>query len=602
MRRFAIVAGVLALLLCGSASAFSVEQSIILAGNHPVGVENLIPSGRAEPSRALRLSISFAPRNRGELGQLLTDLQDPNSPRFHRWLTPAQFNRRFGPADGDVNAVVDWLHSEGFKVLSLNRPERYVSFTGTVDQAESAFAVSIATFDKSQLFANVNDPVIPTRLAGVISGIHGLDNMLRAEPLTRIAGRPASATAPSGGETYPVSFERLASFETAQPDVKIKGQGPFFGPSDLKTFYNIEPLRRVGITGGGRDCLAIVGVSNFRTTAIKTFNRVFSLPRSRITETLASGNDPGITIDEDESLLDLEASHAVAPGAAQYFYMGDPAHAVIDPVVDALGRAVSDNACAVISVSFGICGALPSFFTNTVDPIAAQAAAQGQSVFVGAGDFGADTCFLGVRNVNELSADPNVTSVGGTEFSPGYNARGNDVGFVTEFVWNDSAEVAGGGATGGGRSQIFAKPAYQAGSTPADGWRDVPDVAMIASAISPGFTVVFDNNGPVVGTVAGGTSLSTQVFAGIAKLVEQKSGQRLGNMNPQIYQLAAAQELGGSGAPDNGFRDVTSGDNTIGVAGFEATIGFDLATGWGSVDAAKFVIAYTSAGLPGSRR
>lgn len=600
MRRFAHVVGMLGLLLCGPASAYSVEQSVILAGNHPVGVESLSPVGRAEPNRVLRLSISFAPRNRDKLDQLLTDLQNPDSPRFHQWLAPAEFDRRFGPAADDVNAVVDWLHLEGFNTLSLNRPGRYVSFTGTIDQAERAFAVSIETFDKGQFFANINDPMIPTRLAGIISGLHGLDNMVRAEPLSRISRRPVSATTPRG--SHPASFTRPASSETAQPDVKIKGQGPFFGPRDLMTFYDIGPLRRAGITGRGRDCLAIVGVSDARSASIVTFNRVFSLPRSRITEILASGSDPGITTDEDESLLDLETSHAVAPGATQYFYVGDPAHAIIDPIVDALGRAVSDNACSVISVSFGICGPLPSFFTGTIDPIAAQAAAQGQSVFVGAGDFGADTCFLGVRNVNELSADPNVTSVGGTEFTPTYNAKGEDVGFVTEFVWNDSAEVAGGGATGGGRSQIFAKPTYQAGSTPADGSRDVPDVAVIASAIRPGFTVVFDNNGAMVGTIAGGTSLATQVFAGIAKLVEQKSGQRLGNMNPLIYQLAAAQELGGSGAPDNGFRDVTSGDNTIGIAGFDATDGFDLATGWGSVDAAKFARAYTSAGRPRSTR
>jgi subtilase family serine protease len=93
--------------------------------------------------------------------------------------------------------------------------------------------------------------------------------------------------------------------------------------------------------------------------------------------------------------------------------------------------------------------------------------------------------------------------------------------------------------------------------------------------------------------VAGGTSLSTQVFAGIAELIQQRAGGRLGNMNPLIYRLAAAQEI--DGARNSGFRDITSGDNTIGVAGFEAGEGFDLASGWGSVDAARFARAYLAA-------
>ena len=103
----------------------------------------------------------------------------------------------------------------------------------------------------------------------------------------------------------------------------------------------------------------------------------------------------------------------------------------------------------------------------------------------------------------------------------------------------------------------------------------------------------------MVGSIEGGTSLATPVFAGITKLTGQKAGQRLGNMNPRIYQLAAAQELGGAGAPDNGFRDVTSGNNGFNaVPGFAAGPGFDLSTGWGSVDAVAFADAFTTTSTP----
>jgi len=70
-------------------------------------------------------------------------------------------------------------------------------------------------------------------------------------------------------------------------------------------------------------------------------------------------------------------------------------------------------------------------------------------------------------------------------------------------------------------------------------------------------------------------------------------------MDPRIYQLATAQELSGAGAPDNGFRDVTSGENGFnGVSGFPAGSGFDLSTGWGTVDVATFAAAYASSGTP----
>jgi subtilase family serine protease len=99
----------------------------------------------------------------------------PRSPKYHQWLTPKEFNRRFGPRDADVDGVVDWLRGEQFSVDMVNRPEHYVRFHGTVSQAERTFSVSIETFGSGQVFANTSDQVIPVRFASV-----------------RIGGRPPS--------------------------------------------------------------------------------------------------------------------------------------------------------------------------------------------------------------------------------------------------------------------------------------------------------------------------------------------------------------------------------------------------------------------------
>jgi subtilase family serine protease len=151
-----------------------------------------------------------------------------------------------------------------------------------------------------------------------------------------------------------------------------------------------------------------------------------------------------------------------------------------------------------------------------------------------------------------MSADPNVTSVGGTQFTPTY-ASGNDQGYASERVWNDSS-----GATGGGVSQVFAKPAYQVGSgVPSESGRAVPDIGLIASPSSPGVFFADEVNGAArVVCCIGGTSLSAPVWAGFATVIGQISGNpRLGNFNQIIYPLANTQYS------TAGFHDISNGNN-----------------------------------------
>ena len=213
------------------------------------------------------------------------------------------------------------------------------------------------------------------------------------------------------------------------------------------------------------------------------FDSTFSLPPANITEVFPNGRDPGIGSAATEALIDIEWSHTVAPGAPIIVYVGAQAFAL----QDAIQQAVTANTCGAISISFEYCDVNPSFFTGTLDPMFVQAAAQGQSVFVASGDTGAAGvaepageigCGTGTsRNVSEMAADPNVTGVGGTEFIPDYDSNDNDVGSVPETAWNDlTGSLAGAG--GGGASAIFSKPAFQSGSTPADGAEMFPTLLM----------------------------------------------------------------------------------------------------------------------------
>lgn len=590
-------------LLTTVAPCIANSQTEPLVGNRPALDVSQMRS-RPEATRPLIINISFAPRNRSALTTLLADLQDPASPRYRQWLSPAEYNARFGRSRDEVAAVREWISAQGFRVVESS--ERGITSIATVAQAESAFATTLVASADGSVYANASDPQIPSRFAGIIGSIEGLDNTRHSLPMAVLPpySRAARDETPAfRRDALRQSGRRprgqySAALVPAAVTEYSNGLGLAFGPADLWTFYDESPLLSAGTDGGSGDCIAVVEDTDFYSGSVSLFNSNFSLPAANITRVLADGSNPGRNGDEIEALLDIEWAHAVAPGAAINVYIGNPATAAIDPLVDAMRKAVADNTCGAISVSYGYCGASASFFTGTLDPIFAQAAAQGQSVFISSGDQGAagivlnasgTACVAGnSRNVSEMSADPNVTAVGGTEFTPIYDSSNHDLGSVAESVWDD-----GPGAGGGGASAVFSKPAWQTAGTPADGKRDVPDIAFGASPISPGFYWGDDTNGTGSATMnccIGGTSIAAPMWAGLAKLVAEVAGGRLGNMNPRIYALGALHD-----ASSSGLRDVTAGNNNFnGVIGFAAVPAYDESTGWGTADMATFAAAYPS--------
>lgn len=585
----------IAALIAGFGLAVHAANAGVLAANHPAQVDTLTAAGNADPNMGLVMELTLSLRNEAQLDRLLEEQQDPNSPHYRHWLTSAQFNRKFGARQSDADAVAKWLADNGFTVVSAKASDGYIKFSGSVAQAQQAFGVRIARF-AGDSFANTSDPQIPSQFDAMIAAVVGLDNMVKAVPASSSVwhARPGSLVPrSSAAKREPMQLAALenaspmpSTSRSASPDVRIGGTTAF-GPSDLRTFYNEGPL--LGSATGSGQCVAIVGVSDISDTAVSGFNSEFGLPATSLTRKQIDGGAPRTGDDSElEAELDVEWSHAAAPGAPINLYISaDPANGLVDTIAS----AVSDNACGVISISFGFCGGSKTLYTKTLGTPFKKAAAQGQSVFVSSGDQGAAGivfvpglgCVIGnSRNPSEMAANPNVTAVGGTGFDPNYDNNGNDVGNVPERVWNDGG---GGGAGGGGISNIFAKPSYQAAGTPKDKKRDIPDISLIASPIHPGVFLdneAIDFNTGIVCCI-GGTSLSSPVWAGFTRVISQYLGARLGNINPAIYQFA------GQGLGAHGLRDVISGNNDFnGVQGFPAVAGYDRATGWGTVDVTTF--------------
>jgi subtilase family serine protease len=605
----------LLILLCGGLGR--AQETTRIAGNHPAAAESEAPIGLVAPELPLKLAITLKLRDPAGAQALLVDLQDPASPNYHQWLSAEEFAARFDPRQAEVDALTQWLANQGFTNASASRTDRMIRFSGTAAMAQKSLRTSLHYFGNRGLYGNLADPAIPAQFAGLVAQIHGLDNLHAVQAASHdqwlhLARKPPIADplpqfAFLMGDA-PIATD--ATYAPASPDAKVD-RFKAFSPADFQYFFRETRLAKAGIDGSGGDCIAIVGDSDFEQSSIDTFNSTFNLPPSSITTIPVNGGSPGVNGDELETLLDLEWSHAAAPGAAIHYYNGDP-NSPTD-IIDQISQAVTDNTCGAISVSFGLCGGSAGFYTGTVSPIYTEAAIHGQSIFISSGDQGSAGivfdptfgCVVGTsKNVNELGADPNVTAVGGASFSPSYDHSNNDTSvlFGTKLkVWNDH-----GSATGGGISAIYTKPTYQTGLTALAGtsMRGVPDVSLIASPYFPGaFTYVDSdciNFGICTGVGTpqafpfGGTSLSAPTWAGFTELIADAMGSRPGPLNQSLYSLAS-----GVNGPAI-FKDVASGNNALNhVAGFTATAGYDLATGWGAVDIAALVNAMTGNPLPG---
>lgn len=625
--------------------AIDEAQVVVLHGNvHPLA-EARYDQGAVPDSFAaarLLLLLNRPAERETQLRQFLRDVHTPGSASCHQWLTPQQFGERFGPADSDVQIAVGWLSSHGFSVTRVTKSKGLIEFSGTAGQLREAFHTQIHQYSIAgeTHYANANEISIPAALAPLLQGISPLNNF-RAQPYLKAVGPALYARVTK--KTTPL-WTAPNQFPTSNPNEYL------VAPEDFATQYDLEPLYKAGVNGAGQT-IGIINESNIDISLVAAYQQLFNLP-SNPPQVVIDGDDPGTLQGiAPEAYLDVELSGAVAPNATVNLYISNGSD-LQDPVTLAALRAIEDDQAAVLSVSFG---AWEGFLGQAGNQLWAglweQAAAQGQTVLVSAGDSGSEASWpiLSVLSVNGLASTPWNVAVGGTDFYYSDYASGaasaatlwnqtNDSSLgslkapLPEQVWNDALglDVINGleynetFAGGGGASNCsiyssagvcvsgYAKPSWQAGpGVPADGARDLPDVSLFASnganlsaypicgyegecAVGPG--------GEAEVFLAGGTSASAQAMAGIMALVAQKYG-RQGQADFTLYALARQEPAA--------FHDITLGSNevpcyvgtpdcamsTSGVYAttvYSAAPGYDLASGLGSVDANVLVNNWNS--------
>ncbi|MGB8096355.1 MAG: S53 family peptidase, partial [Terracidiphilus sp.] len=471
---------------------------------------------------------------------------------------PLKINQRGGRTSGPVRVSRAWFkkhHSADPAAIKLVRAfarefhlkvepdpssaaRRTVHLTGTAADIQKAFGIVLEqkTINGAEYRVREGAIHLPASLTGVVEAVLGLDNRPQAQPHFRMHKHTAGAAAPSSYTPPQVAqaYNFPASASGAGQTIGIIELGGGYRQADLTAYFKTLGLAAPAITA--------VSVNGGKNTP-------------------SNANGP-----DGEVMLDIEVAASVAPGAkiAVYFTPNTD-----QGFMDAITTAVHDttNKPSVISISWG---GPESTWTQqsmtAMDAACQSAAALGVTITVAAGDNGSTDGGKG-NNVDFPASSPHVLACGGTKLDA------NGATIVSEVVWNELANKEG--ATGGGVSNVFALPSWQANSqVPAPsgstGGRGVPDVAGDADPTT-GYTIRVDGQT----TVIGGTSAVAPLWAGLVAVANQQLGTQVGFIQPAIYAAKAA----------SAFNDITQGNN----GAFSAGPGWDACTGLGSPVAGKLI-------------
>jgi hypothetical protein len=404
------------------------------------------PLDDATPLGRVHLVLQRSPAQESALRTLIDDMHNPGSPRFHRWLTPEQFGSQFGPADADLATVQGWLAGHGFNSVRVLPGRQVIEFSGNAGQFREAFHTSIHKYavNNEIHYANAAAPQIPAALAPVLGGFASLNNF-----------RPRSHARLLGRAQYNRRTDRATPPQAAQSANQPSPEWAYasanvLSPQDFSIQYDLNPLYSAGTNGAGQT-IAIINESNIDIALVNRFRSIFGLPANP-PQVLIDGNDPGIdginnpnpNFASTEAYLDVEWAGAVAPAATIDLVIAADT-SLESGLFLAAEYAVYNNLAPVMSLSFGECEAVEGAFNAYLSGLWEQAAAQGITVLVSAGDNGSAGCddfntqayAVAGQAVNGMASTPYNIAVGGTDFYySDYNSSSSALTAQIDSYWN----------------------------------------------------------------------------------------------------------------------------------------------------------------------
>lgn len=615
-----------------------------LAGSTPRWLHRAHDLGATPSAERVSFGVLVGMRNQAGAAATLQAISDPASASYGHWLSNAAFDAGYAPASTDVAAVQGWLRSQGFQVTGTLPSGMYVEASGSIAQVESTFATKVHNYSYLGKTVRANAAPLtlpastPAAVSSVITGVLGIDQgSTLKQPADTEPGPPPGArygvqpcSAYYGEKT---AYGQPAAYGKHQPYAPCG-----YVPQQYQSAYGESGLLRLGVTGRG---VTVAITDAYAAPTIyqdaQQYSRVHHQPQ--FTAGQFSQITPGPNGFDQASLcgaqgwygeetLDVEAVHAMAPGA-KIVFVGAPD--CLGGLDNAWASAIDNHIANVITNSWTSgtddINLLGSAYVAFYQQFSMEAALTGITVNFSSGDSGDHTAGgtdLASKTV-EFPADlPYVTGVGGTSVLIGDRGQWlgeygwqNAYSTLTNGAWTPAPPGTYNSGGGGGTSQLFTQPFYQAGRVPTNiseyygstPMRAVPDIAMAAdpnTGFQVGETQVFPDGTYWSQYRIGGTSLSSPLLAGVVAVADQFSHRSLGFINPLYYRLLGTRALHDIVAPTSplaqvrtdyvNFLDNTQGKffrlQTIDVQSstLHSTPGYDGETGVGTPNGPAFFI------------
>jgi uncharacterized repeat protein (TIGR01451 family) len=519
-----------------------------LRGHVPTVISHLVAKGRLSAQTNLTLAIGLPLRNQDALTNLIREIYDPASPKYHQYLTPEEFTAQFGPTEADYQKVIDYAQTNGLTVVGRHSNRMLVDVKGKSSAVEKTFNVKMNTYkhpkESRDFFAPDTEPSLGTNIP--VLCVQGLSDYQKPRPLLQKmpAGRitPGLGSSPGGG---------------------YMGQ-------DFRNAY----LPGSTLNGSGQ-IVGLVQFDGYLASDIATYASIAGLPNVPLQNVLLNGFNGFPGLNNSEVCLDIEMVMSMAPGISKIVVFEG-----YNPN-DILSSMAASNQIKQLSASWGY----PT--DATTEQIYKQFALQGQTFLNASGDGDA---WVGPIPYGSCES-PNITIVGGTTLT--MNGTGASYasemawnwGFVGSYNWNPDGYVG----TSGGISTTVPIPSWQQGISMTNNhgsttFRNVPDVALTGDNAF----VVYDGGAR---GLFGGTSVAAPLWAGFMALVNQQAAINgkapIGFLAPLAFAIAKTANY------TNCFHDTVLGDNTwdLSLTNFFAVPGYDLCTGVGTPNGTTLINA-----------
>jgi len=596
-------------LAVGAGPAGAAQAGVVRVGRAPVLQSGAVVVGQVAPEARLHVTVVLKPRDPAALAAYAQAVSTPGSSDFRRYLTTAQFARRFGATAAAIGTVRRSLRAQGLKTGPVTAGGLSIRVLATAGHLERGLRISLRRLvlpdRRTAIMANAA-PALGAHAADAVEAVIGLDSVSAPHPLLHRRAQNALRA--------PGAIERAhATVATGGPQpcktarAQAGSQGSYTA-DQIAAAYGFGGLYRAGDRGGGVT-VAIYELEPVDPRDVNAYQSCYGTHASvrYVRVDGGAGSGPGT----GEAALDVENLIGLAPRANVLVYEGKNSSSGAPGAgpFDTFSAIINQDRAKVVSVSWGVCEAvLGAANAGAENTLFEQAAVQGQTIVAASGDNGSEDCVSGSRiNQTQLAVDdpasqPFVTSVGGTTLS----AIGPP---PVQSVWNTGTGPlgarTGAGASGGGISDLWQMPSGQrdassavnvlgAGATgsqcghPGGYCREVPDVAADADPMT-GYTVYWNGSGndlaaPEGWQAIGGTSGAAPVWAALMALADGSPACAAGPIGyalPSLYRAASSTY-----AAD--FSDVASGNNDFTGTNrglFAAAAGYDEATGLGTPNA-----------------